>query len=72
MKKESSLHLPVSNADEVERFKQLYLKTYRVELSDAEALEGCLTLVKYIYVQHYALPNLLKRAGEPPFTRDQE
>ena len=49
------MRLPVPNADEVERFKDLYKRRLNVTLSDEEALDAATRLVQLACLMNNAI-----------------
>ena len=56
------MDLPVPSPEEVAEFRALYLLHRGVVLSDADALDQCSRLVKYLYLTRVALPRLRENA----------
>jgi hypothetical protein len=49
------MSLPVPNPDEVASFRLLYETTFKVKLTDAEALEVTTKALHFHYVKNYAM-----------------
>ena len=47
--------LPIPNAEEVEKFRELYLKEFGLELMGEQALEVALCTLHLFYLKHYPL-----------------
>lgn len=53
-----TLNLPTPTPDHVQRYKELIFQLHGVELSQREALDGCSSLVQYLFLTDHALPAL--------------
>ncbi len=52
------LDLPTPQPHHVQRYRELIFELHGVELSQQEALEGCSTLVQYLFLTDHALSAL--------------
>lgn len=45
--------LPIPNAEEVEKFKELYMQEFDVELTGEQALEVSMCVMQLFYLKNY-------------------
>lgn len=58
--------LPIPNAEEVEKFKELYLKEFGVELTGEEALEVSMCTLQLFYLKNYPKkPEECRKSQQP-------
>lgn len=52
------LNLPTPQPHHVQKYRELIFQLHGVELSEREALDGCSSLVQYLFLTDHALPAL--------------
>jgi hypothetical protein len=53
--------LPIPNAEEVKKFKELYLREFGVELMGEQALEVSMCVLQLFYLKNYPMPPEIHR-----------